>query len=68
MLPAAAAGAVLGLIPVVNTLAGAELIFRGALAPGLLVGLSALLAGTAASLLLIALRTEDPGLVGGPLS
>ena len=68
MLPAAAAGAVLGLIPVVNTLAGAELIFRGPLAPGLLVGLSALLAGTAASLLLIALRTEDPGLVGGPLS
>ena len=68
VLPAAAAGAVLGLIPVVNTLAGAELIFSGTLAPGLLVGLSALLAGTAASLLLIALRTEDPGLVGGPLS
>ena len=68
VLPAAAAGAMLGLIPVVNTLAGAELIFRGALAPGLLVGLSALLAGTAASLLLIALRTGDAGLVGGPLS
>ena len=67
-LPTAIAGVVVGLLTVVNAIAYAGLIYRGPLAPALLVGVSALLAGAAVSSVLIALLVECPGLVAAPLA
>jgi SulP family sulfate permease len=61
-----AAGAVVGLITVINTLAFAGLIFAGPLAPGLLAGISALLVGCALSTALAAVTCRYPGLITAP--
>ena len=66
--PTAIAGVVVGLLTVVNAIAYAGLIYRGPLVPALLVGVSALLAGSAVSSVLIALRVDCPGLVAAPLA
>ena len=58
LVPSLVGGIVVGLVTVVNALAYAGLIYRGPLAPGLLVGLSALLAGAAVSAVAIALLAE----------
>ena len=68
LLPSLVGGIVVGLVTAVNALAYAGLIYRGPLAPGLLVGLSALLAGAAVSTVAIALLAECPGLVAAPLA
>ncbi|MDE2006731.1 MAG: SLC26A/SulP transporter family protein [Rhodospirillales bacterium] len=66
-LPNAVAGVVVGMLAVVNALAYAGLIYSGPLAPGLLIGTSALLAGAAASTLIISLLADCPELVSVPL-
>ena len=66
--PTLAAGLVVGLVTVVKTLALAGLIYRGPLAPGLPVGVSAVLAGAAVSALLSAWLSGSSLLVAGPLT
>jgi len=66
LLPTLAAGVVVGLITIINTLAFAGLIFAGPLAVGLLTGISALLAGGALGCALVALTSRYPGLLAIP--
>ncbi|MGH7210980.1 MAG: SulP family inorganic anion transporter, partial [Acetobacteraceae bacterium] len=64
----AAAAVVIALLQIINAIAFAGLICSGPLAPGLLVGLSAILGGFAVSALVIALASAEPGLATAPIS
>ncbi|MEO9190230.1 MAG: SulP family inorganic anion transporter [Acetobacteraceae bacterium] len=62
------AAVVVALLSVINAIAYAGLICSGPLAPGLLVGLSAVLAGLAVSAVAIALFSAEPGMTTAPIS
>ena len=64
----ASASVVIALLSVINAIAYAGLICSGPLAPGLLVGLSAILAGLAMSAIVIALTSNEPGMATAPTS
>jgi len=64
----ASAAIVIALLQVINAIAYAGLICSGPLAPGLLVGFSAILGGLAVSTTVIALASAEPGMVTAPIS
>ncbi|MBV8588627.1 MAG: SLC26A/SulP transporter family protein [Acetobacteraceae bacterium] len=67
ILLALAAGLVAGLLTVINAVAYAGLIFSGPLAPGLVVGISAVLGGAAVSAVVTALASSHAGMVATPV-
>lgn len=64
----ASASVVISILLVINAIAFASLICAGPLAPGLLVGLSAILSGAALSTVAIALLSGEAGMASGPIS
>ncbi|MEO8714384.1 MAG: SulP family inorganic anion transporter [Acetobacteraceae bacterium] len=62
------AAIVIALLSVINAIAFAGLICSGPLAPGLLVGISAILSGLAVSAIVIALLSAEPGMATAPIS